>query len=197
MVQIDYVPGVAAMAMTTEKYLAELGRLIDAMPREPVDNLIEILMTAYEHGRTVFILGNGGSAATASHFACDLGKGTAKPDKKRFRAMSLTDQIPVLTAWANDVSYDCVFAEQLEPFVAPEDVVIGISASGNSVNVLNAIELARSRGAVTVGITGYQGGKLKDICELCIIVPSANMQQIEDMHVVIEHVAFSIVRDRV
>jgi D-sedoheptulose 7-phosphate isomerase len=148
---------------------------------------------------SVFLFGNGGSAALASHFACDLAKGTVLPEKfaKRFRAQSLADNLPLITAWANDTSYEQVFAEQLRNFVQSGDVAFGISGSGRSPNVLLALQAARESGAVTVGLAGYQGGKLLGVCDICVVIPSDNMQIIEDLQLAITHALFTVVRDRI
>ncbi len=145
----------------------------------------------------MYTFGNGGSASLASHFACDLGKGTAYCNGgKRFRALALTDNLPTLTAWANDSSYEDVFSEQLRNFVQPQDVAFAISGSGNSKNVLNALEVAREAGATTLGISGFQGGQMKSLCDICVVVPSNNMQIIEDMHLAMAHSIFRIVYSR-
>jgi D-sedoheptulose 7-phosphate isomerase len=141
-------------------------------------------------------LGNGGSAATASHFACDLGKNTLADGLPCFRALSLADNTALMTAWANDTAYDNLFCGQLQTLLQPEDVVIGLSASGNSPNVLRAMQMARERGAVTVGLTGFAGGRLKDLVDLAIVVPSQCMEQIEDLHLVLEHVVVTALRER-
>jgi D-sedoheptulose 7-phosphate isomerase len=146
----------------------------------------------------VYLFGNGGSAALASHFACDLGKGTAYCNGgKRFRVLSLTDNLPTLTAWANDTNYEDVFSEQLRNFVQPGDVALAISGSGNSKNVLNALRVAREARATTVGISGFQGGEMKPLCDICVVVPSENMQIIEDLHVAMSHSIFRIVYRRI
>jgi D-sedoheptulose 7-phosphate isomerase len=158
---------------------------------------IAALLRAFEDNRTVFVFGNGGSAATASHIACDLNKGTSdSAHGRRIKVIALTDNVPLLTAWANDVSYEHVFSEQLKNFVGARDVVFAISASGNSPNVLRALETAREARATTLGITGYQGGRMKALCDLCAIVPSNNMQMIEDLHHAIAHSIFTAVRDQ-
>jgi D-sedoheptulose 7-phosphate isomerase len=137
------------------------------------------------------LFGNGGSASLASHFACDLGKGTALCNSaKRFRALALTDNIPTITAWANDSGYEDIFAEQLKNFVRPRDIAFAISGSGNSKNVLNALNLSREAGAVNIGITGFDGGEMKFLCDVCVIVPSYNMQVIEDLHLSMAHSIF-------
>src|ERR1700676_2353565 len=171
-----------------KQYFEELQRVMLALPKDGVDQIADILGGAYNAGRTVFLCGNGGSAALASHFACDLGKGTAYCNGgKRFRVLALTDNLPMLTAWANDSSYEDVFSEQLRNFVQPHDVAFGISGSGNSKNVLNALQVAREAGATTVGISGFKGGTMKALCEICVVVPSDNMQIIEDIHLAMAH----------
>jgi D-sedoheptulose 7-phosphate isomerase len=175
-------------------YFAELNRVLRALPYDVVDQITAALVRAYKEERTLYLFGNGGSAALASHSACDLGKGTAIPGARRFRVMSLTDNVPLMTAWANDARYEDVFAEQLRNFVASGDIVLAISGSGNSPNVLNGLRVAREAGAYTIGLTGFQGGKMKDLCDLCLVVPSDNMQFIEDLHVSISHSIFTAVR---
>ena len=179
------------------QYFEELQRVLVSLPKDGIDQIADMLVAAYIAGRMVYLCGNGGSAALASHFACDLGKGTANCNGgKRFRALALTDNLPTLTAWANDSSYDDVFSEQLRNFVQPHDVAFAISGSGNSKNVLNALQVAREAGAVTVGISGFEGGAMKALCDLCVIVPSNNMQIIEDLHLAIAHSIFRIVYTR-
>jgi D-sedoheptulose 7-phosphate isomerase len=161
-----------------------------------IDQIGVELLRAYEEERKVYLLGNGGSASLASHFACDLAKGTvcAGDRRRRFQAISLTDNIALLTAWANDTSYDQVFAEQLRNVIRPGDIVVAISASGNSRNVVLALQVARELEAFNIGLTGFEGGKMKDLCDLCVVVPSDNMQIIEDLHVGIAHALFSVIR---
>lgn len=176
-------------------YFAELARVLHRLPYATIDHITARLARAYEENRTVFLFGNGGSAALASHSACDLGKGTAVKGKRRFRVLALTDNIPVMTAWANDTRYEDIFAEQLLNFVQRDDIALAISGSGNSPNVLNGLRVAKEAGAYTIGLTGYQGGKLKALCDLCVIVPSDNMQFIEDMHNCIAHSIFTSLRN--
>jgi D-sedoheptulose 7-phosphate isomerase len=180
-----------------KQYFKELERVLVSLPKEGIDQIADALVEAYHAGRMVFVCGNGGSAALASHFACDLGKGTAYCNGgKRFRVLALTDNLPTLTAWANDSSYEDVFSEQLRNFVQPHDIAFAISGSGNSKNILNALQAAREAGAATIGISGFQGGTMKSLCDLCVIVPSENMQIIEDLHVAIAHSIFRIVHAR-
>jgi D-sedoheptulose 7-phosphate isomerase len=174
--------------VSADQYLAKLQSTISRVDASAIDAMAHTLFEAYSAERTIFIVGNGGSAALASHFACDLGKGVSfNNGGKRVRALALTDNIPLITAWANDVSYEYVFAEQLRNFVAAGDVVFAISGSGNSLNVLRALELARSVHATTLGVTGFNGGKMKALCDLCLVVPCDNMQVIEDLHTVTAH----------
>jgi D-sedoheptulose 7-phosphate isomerase len=182
-----------------EAYFSILSEAARQMPYEMVDSIATALLSAYEQERTVFLFGNGGSASLASHFACDLGKGTASPGKtrKRFRVTALTDNIPMMTAWANDSSYEDIFAEQLLNQIRPGDVAFAISCSGNSPNVIKALKVARREGAFRIGLTGFQGGKMMQLCDLCLVIPSGNMQIIEDLHLSVAHSLFSIARDRI
>lgn len=184
---------------TSEEYFAAYRQIVADLPHEEIEQVINELMCAYDHGKNIFMFGNGGSASLASHFACDLGKGTviSENGQKRFRVLALTDNIPLMTAWANDTCYDQIFAEQLRNFVTPGDVAFAISGSGNSPNVLRGLEVARSHGARTVGLTGFEGGKMKSLCNVCVILPSSNMQIIEDFHLSMTHAIFSVVRQRV
>jgi D-sedoheptulose 7-phosphate isomerase len=150
---------------------------------------------ALESKRFIDVMGNGGSAANAEHFVNDLAKGGQRGFPRRFKVMSLTSNVSLMTAWANDTDYEHVFSEQLRNFVSAGDVVLAISGSGNSRNVLNALELARKRGAVTVGLTGYDGGKLKSLCDHWVTVPSDNMQHIEGLHLVVLDAIYSAIRD--
>jgi D-sedoheptulose 7-phosphate isomerase len=181
----------------SKQYFEELQRVTLRLPHHEIDHLAETLVEAYEAGRAVYLFGNGGSASLASHLACDLGKGTAYCNGgKRFRVLALTDNLPTLTAWANDSSYEDVFSEQLRNFVQPQDIVFAISGSGNSKNVLNALRVAREAQAATLGMSGFQGGEMKSLCDTCVVVPSNNMQIIEDLHLAMAHSIFRIVYGR-
>jgi D-sedoheptulose 7-phosphate isomerase len=180
----------------TQLYFQTLTEAIGKLNFEEVEELSTALLDAYERERTIYIFGNGGSSALASHLVCDLGKGTTNGLRKRFRVMSLTSNVPLITAWANDSCYDDIFAEQLINFVSPGDVAFAISGSGNSPNVLKALEVARENGARTVGLTGFRGGKMIKLCDLCIVVPSDNMQVIEDLHVCVSHAIFTTIREK-
>lgn len=178
-------------------YLEELSATIKNLPVCGINDLVQIFLQAYQRDRTIFLFGNGGSASLASHMCCDLGKGTAPASGKRLRAIALTDNAALITAWANDTSYENIFAEQLENLLQPGDVAFGISGSGNSPSILAALEFARRAGATTAGITGFEGGKMKPLCDACVVVPSANMQIIEDLHLSIAHSVFRMLRHQI
>lgn len=180
-------------------YLSQVGEICNQLEREQIDRLIEILLEARDRDSQIFMLGNGGSAAAASHFCEDLGKGTLKDitDSKRFRAISLTDNVPYIMAWANDEGYEQVFEQQLINLARQGDVAIGISGSGNSENVLRAISFANEHGMVTVGITGFNGGKLRWLAQHTVHVPCHNMGMVENVHLIIAHLVVDILRERV
>lgn len=189
-------PGDGALSTYLEAYLAGTARLARGLPLASLETIVHLLVRAREEERCIFVLGNGGSAATASHFANDLGKGGMTGFASRFKVLALTDNVPLMTAWANDTHYENIFAEQLRNFCTPGDVVVAISGSGNSPNVLAAVRLAHERGATTVGLTGLPGGKLRQLVDHCLVVPSDDMQHIEDMHLITTHVVYSAIRDR-
>lgn len=170
-----------------KKYLGDLEELINTIDVNEITEFIKRLENAYKNGKTIFIMGNGGSAATASHFACDINKGVSLKLQKKFKVLCLNDNIPIMLAYSNDISYDSVFIEQLKNFIGNDDLVIGISGSGNSKNVINAINYANKVGARTFGIIGCDGGKLKDIAQKSLIVKSFDMQKIEDCHMILVH----------
>src|SRR5215470_3892983 len=178
-------------------YFIRLSETIERLPYVDIDGITQVLMDAYDHCRMIFVFGNGGSAALASHLACDLGKGTVNGSPKRFKVIALTDNVPLMTAWANDSHYENIFSEQLANFARPGDVAIAISASGNSGNVLKALNAARQAGLVTTGLTGFHGGRMLALCDACVVVPSDNMQIIEDLHLSIAHALFTCIRDRI
>jgi D-sedoheptulose 7-phosphate isomerase len=169
-------------------FLDRTKKSVDQLPLEKIESIVNVLMDAYKEDKQVILFGNGGSASTASHFASDLAKGTAVANNRRFRAICLNDNMPMLTAWSNDSSYEQVFKEQLINFLRPGDVVIGISGSGNSPNVLSAIQYANEHGAITIGLTGYDGGKLKRLAKECIVVSGDDMEIAETIHLLLEHV---------
>ena len=178
-------------------YFDLLAENIGRVPFDQIDQVAMLLLRSYEQERTIYVFGNGGSAALASHIACDLGKGTVNGSQKRFRVLALTDNVPLMTAWANDSRYEDIFAEQLANFARPGDIAFAVSCSGNSPNVLRALSEARHRGLVTAGLTGFYGGRMADLCDACIVVPCDNMQIIEDLHLCVAHALFTCVRARI
>jgi D-sedoheptulose 7-phosphate isomerase len=171
----------------TENYKALLLEAINSIDLTKVDQAIEWFREARDAGRTIFICGNGGSAASASHIVCDINKGASYGRDSRFKMIALTDNLATLTAYSNDVSYEIVFVEQLKNFAQPGDVVVAISGSGNSPNVLRAFEYANSIGCKTIGLSGRDGGKLAPLSQLSIQVPVPHMGRIEDAHMIICH----------
>ncbi|MBT4500041.1 MAG: SIS domain-containing protein [Gemmatimonadetes bacterium] len=170
-----------------KKYMEDLNAVIAALDLESVRKAREACEVARDQGKQIFACGNGGSAATASHFTNDLGKGASYGRESRFKVISLTDNIPWMTALANDIDYEAIFAEQLRNFVGEGDVLIAISGSGNSQNVLNAVEVAREKGMTTVALTGFGGGKLAGMVDVPIVVDSHHMGRVEDLHMIIVH----------
>jgi D-sedoheptulose 7-phosphate isomerase len=168
-------------------YKTDLLQAVETIDLAKVGEAIDILRQARDEKRHIFVCGNGGSASTASHFVCDMVKGASFGREARFRIMALTDSLPTITAYSNDVSYDCVFAEQLKNFAQPGDVVIAISGSGNSPNVLRAIEYAGSIGCRTIALTGRDGGKLGPLAELNLQASVPHMGRIEDVHMIVMH----------
>lgn len=177
-------------------HLVELRDALSLLDQETVALVGQELIRCYDRDATLYLLGNGGSAATASHFACDLTKGTRQEGLRRFRAIALTDNVPLLTAWGNDASFDLVFAEQLAALLRPGDAVLAITASGNSPNVLEAIETARRAGARAIAWTGATGGKVADLAELVVRVPARTIEQVEDGHMVLAHALTVYLRAR-
>lgn len=177
-------------------YITNLQETLDRLPQEKIAQVIDILEQARLEDRQVFIMGNGGSAATASHFVCDLAKNTRKKGWPLFRVIGLTDNMPIFSAYANDEGFENVFVQQLASLVRPHDVVIGISTSGNSENVVRAIELANRVNAITIGFTGHEGGKLGPMVNINVLVPSDSIEQLEDIHLMLEHLICKALKDR-
>src|SRR5438270_11096251 len=179
-----------------DSYLTRLHTAVDALPRERLVELGESLYRTYRNGQQVFTLGNGGSASTASHMAADLAKNTISANMRRFRVLSLNDNQSLLTALANDLGYEHGFSEQLKNLIRAGDLLIAISASGNSPNVINAIRYAQTQCAEAVGILGFQGGEAARLADLSIIVPSDHYGIIEDVHLIINHILVDYFRGR-
>ena len=180
-----------------KQYLQSLHATLDRLPIPDIETVIDLLYEARLSGQQVFIMGNGGSASTASHFVCDLAKNTRMDGWPHFRVIGLTDNMALFSALANDDGYENVFAAQLENLVRAGDIVIGISTSGNSPNVVNGIRLGNEVGAVTVGLTGFDAGEVGRIADYNIHVPSSNIEQVEDVHLMLEHLIVTVLRERV
>jgi D-sedoheptulose 7-phosphate isomerase len=179
---------------TIRRYFHDLTDLVSQLPYNSITRIVSAFLEAFAEQRTVYVFGNGGSAASASHLMCDINKGASAGEGKRPRVMALTDNASLITAWANDFGYERIFSEQLKTFIKPRDVAFAISTSGDSPNVLLALETAREYGAMTVGLGGCQGGQMKSLCDVCAIIPSDNVQLVEDLHHAMIHSIFVAVR---
>lgn len=169
------------------EYLTQLQQVLGRLPLKDVQQVVDALLESHEARAKIFVIGNGGSVATASHFACDLSKGTITAGVPRFRVISLVENAALMTAWASDMSYGDVFVEQLHGLLDPGDVVIAISSTGNSECLIRAVRMARWRGAKTISFTGCGGGKLAPLTDVSVIVPSSCLEQVEDVHLVLGH----------
>jgi D-sedoheptulose 7-phosphate isomerase len=177
-------------------YWDEVADVAAAIDLACLERAAILLLTCQARGRVVFVVGNGGSAATASHFACDLSKGTRRDGPPTFHVVSLTDNVPLLTAWANDSGYERVFSEQLTALARPGDLLVAISASGNSPNVVAAVDAARSCGMGVVGLSGRSGGRLVNMVDALVSVPSDRIEVVEDAHLIVAHSLCVAVRER-
>ncbi|OGO35746.1 MAG: hypothetical protein A2147_06665 [Chloroflexi bacterium RBG_16_57_8] len=180
--------------MTVRRYIAEVAATLRGLPVQKIVEVTDVIEIARRTGHRVFVFGNGGSAATATHMACDLSKGAIAEGSPRVKAISLCDNLSLFSAWANDTAYENVFAEQLENLIEEGDVAVGISGSGNSRNVLKAIEVARDKGAVTIGFCGFDGGRLATMVDIPLVVGNFCMEQVEDVHLLLEHVVATCLR---
>ena len=189
------------------RYLGEMQTIIERLSREEIDRAIEVLFDAWRSDRGVFLMGNGGSASTATHFACDLSKVTIVEGQKRLRAISLTDNIPLMTAWINDNGFDNRFAEQLRNLMRQGDVLIGISVHGGSgrdkadrwsQNLLKAMLVAKEEfGGTTIGLSGFDGGAMKAIADVCLVVPFPSTPHVESFHLVLEHLITFCLKEKI
>jgi len=173
-------------------YFDKLKQTIDRTSIDDLNTLMNVLVNAKNSDRHIFIMGNGGSSATASHYVCDFNKGVSLNLEKKFKFICLNDNLPSIMAYANDMSFDDIFVEQLKNFLRKDDLVLGISGSGNSKNVLKAIEYANQNGAITIGLTGYDGGQLKKMVRYGVHIPVNDMQITEDLHMVLDHCMMKI-----
>jgi len=178
-------------------YVTALQQTIEQLPKDEIMRVMDLLHSARLDGCQIFIMGNGGSASTATHFVCDLAKNTRKEGWPHYKVIGLSDNMALFSAYANDEGYENVFAQQLANLVMPQDIVIGISASGNSKNVLNAIALAKSANATTIGFTGFDGGKLASIVDINLHVNTDIIEHVEDIHLILEHMIVKALRERV
>ncbi|MAG14869.1 MAG: SIS domain-containing protein [Dehalococcoidales bacterium] len=182
-----------------QSYLKGLTGCLEELSRweAEIERAADIIFAAYQKGKQVFIMGNGGSASTASHCALGFAKQSAVMGKPRLKAKSLADNIGLITAWGNDADYSSVFLEQLRDQLAPGDVVIGISASGNSPNVLRAVEYAKEEGAATITLIGFGGGKLKQLADESIALSSRDYGQVEDAHLALTHILSDFLKEKI
>lgn len=175
-----------------DNYFERLKTTLDRIDKEAISKLMNLLEQSREEGHQVFIMGNGGSAATASHYVCDFNKGVSLGQDKRYKFICLNDNIPSLMAYGNDLSYNDIFLYPLQTYFQKGDLVIGISGSGNSENVVRALEWANAHGGYTIGLTGYSGGKVKQLCKHNVHIPINDMQIAEDLHMVLDHCMMKI-----
>jgi D-sedoheptulose 7-phosphate isomerase len=186
----------SAPSVAPKDYILGLQEVLARLDHAVIDRMVEAVWRGYEDGRTLFLFGNGGSAALASHMACDIGKGTIFGERKRLKTIALTDNVALITAWANDKVYEEIFSEQLESLAEKGDIALAISGSGNSPNVIRGLETARRLGVQALVLTGFEGGRAKPLADLCLVVPSDSMQHIEDAHLCATHALFLAVRQR-
>jgi D-sedoheptulose 7-phosphate isomerase len=177
------------------QYIQLLIKELNSISTERITEIGTALRNAQQNKKRVFVFGNGGSAATASHMACDLGKNTRQPEQPRLKVISLVDNLARLTAYANDEGYENVFSEPLFSQAEAGDIAIAISGSGNSPNVLKGIQTARQMGLKTIGLSGFEGGKLKNMVDISLVVASDNMERIEDIHLIINHILTGLLRN--
>ena len=180
----------------TLNYFGGIKDALDCLSLDQFEEIVNLLLGAYKTRNQIFVMGNGGSGSTASHFACDINKGVSFGFKKKFKVICLNDNIPTMLAYANDNSYDDIFVEQLKNFLKTDDLVIGISGSGNSTNVIKAVQYANENGAKTIGLTGFDGGKLAKLAQTVFEVPVNDMQKVEDVHLISTHIIMQIFQDR-
>lgn len=174
------------------EYFERVKAVLDSIRKDDLNLLMNLLVEARDRGNFVFVMGNGGSASTASHYVCDFNKGISYGKEKMFKFICLNDNLPTMMAYANDISYDEIFVGPLRNYLSEGDVVIGISGSGNSANVVKAIQYANEHEGISVGITGFDGGKVKQLSRYNVHVPIDDMQVAEDLHMVLDHCMMKI-----
>lgn len=186
MEEVDFTPKI-------DDYLDRLKKTLDSVDRGQINNVINILLETYENEKTIYIFGNGGSASTASHYVCDFNKGVSIHTPKKFRFICLNDNTATITAIANDCGYENIFSLQLENKINKNDLIFAISGSGNSKNVIKAVEYAKSNGNKIISLTGYDGGKLLELSDYPIHVNINDMQIAEDVHMILCHMISSTI----
>lgn len=188
------------------QYLDEVKKISDTISKEDINKAINILNEARLKNKKIFVIGNGGSASTATHFACDLNKYTSVPGKTRFRVISLEDNVPLLTALVNDEGWDSVYHYQLENLMDDGDYLIAVSVHGGSgkdhaamwsQNLLRAVKYVQQRGGKVIGLVGFDGGALKNLADVCITVPIDSTPQVEGFHLILTHMICSIIREKI
>jgi D-sedoheptulose 7-phosphate isomerase len=185
------------MDSTIKDYFNEIVKALNAINESDITEIGDIIFDTYKRHKRIYIFGNGGSAATASHFALDLAKSSANLSVRKLPAISLSENMPLITAIANDTDYSLIFREQLSTLLESGDLVVAISASGNSPNIIEAVKFANNNGAVTVGICGFDGGELNKIARRAIIIANNDYKQIEDVHMIITHIIAREVRNKI
>ena len=176
------------MKQIISNYIGDIHALCDSLDTEQINAACQLMLKSYNSGKKIFVAGNGGSAGTSNHFCCDFGKNAVKGDLHRPKIISLSSNIAVLTALGNDFCYDEVFSQQLKNLMDDGDTVLLISASGNSPNIVSAAEYAKSRGGKVIGFSGFSGGKLKELSDINVNIPSTSYEQIEDLHMMLTHI---------
>lgn len=184
------------MITFVDEYFLKLRTCLDKINKKEIEKFIEILLWARDNNKTIFVMGNGGSASTASHFCCELNKGASYNKNKKFKVICLNDSVSTILAYANDVKFEDIFVEQLKNFVKKDDVVIGFSSSGNSKNILKSIEYANEVGAITVGLTGRDGGELKNISKYSVNPSYDDLQVSEDIHMIVVHIVYQYLKEK-
>ncbi|MHB1376105.1 MAG: D-sedoheptulose-7-phosphate isomerase [Candidatus Humimicrobiaceae bacterium] len=169
-------------------YINSINIIMAGLDIEKISEVIVKIGEAHKNKKRIFVIGNGGSAATTNHFVCDLGKNAIKDDENRFQIISLSNSVSCITAYGNDVGYESIFAEQLKNLMQMEDIIICISASGNSPNIIKAVEYAKKKNGIIISLTGFKGGRLKEISDFNVNVPSDSYEKIEDAHLIITHI---------
>ncbi|MDO8513846.1 MAG: SIS domain-containing protein [bacterium] len=180
------------MITTANKYLGELQETISGLPLKTLEKIKDILLEAHQKNRQIFMIGNGGSASTSSHITCDIAKGilghTGEKKSKRFKIISLNDNVALMSAWANDTIYDNIFSEQIKNLAKKDDIVIALSASGNSPNIIKAVETANEISCITIGLAGFNGGKLAKLTDICLTAKIDKYDIAEDTHLILGHI---------